>query len=83
MDQKQAVDSNSTAGTNEDQLILDRLAKLKERRNVTPSSTTDESIKSRLQNIKGETPSTSDAEIYSRLAKLKGVPIEVVSTKVI
>ncbi|KAJ8723867.1 hypothetical protein PYW07_007847 [Mythimna separata] len=83
LDPKQPVNSNSGVGTKEDQLILDRLQKLREGRNVTPTSTTttDEDIKSRLQNIKGETPSTSDADIYSRLAKLKGVPLEVVSAK--
>lgn len=80
IDQKQPV-SNSNAGA-KDQLILERLQKLKEGRNAIPSSTTDEDIKNRLQNIKGEIPSTSDSEIYSRLAKLKGMPIEIVTAKV-
>lgn len=85
MDQKEKLpgNSNSAAGTGtEDQLIAERLQKLKEGRNITSTSTTDDDIKSRLQNIKGETPSASDSEIYARLAKLKGVPIEVVSAKV-
>ncbi|KAJ8714077.1 hypothetical protein PYW08_007697 [Mythimna loreyi] len=81
IDPNQLDNSNSNARTKDDQLILDRLQKLKEGRNVTPASTTDEDIKKRLQNIKGETPTTSDAEIYSRLAKLRGVPLEAVSAK--
>lgn len=80
MEQKLPGNSNSSAGT-EDQLISERLQKLKEGRKVTSSSSTDDEIKNRLQNIKGETPSASDAEIYARLAKLKGVPIDVVASK--
>ena len=83
MDPKEPANSDSTAGTGpEDQEISERLQKLKEGRNVTSTSTTDDDIKSRLQSIKGETPSSSDAEIYARLAKLKGVPVQVVTAKV-
>lgn len=64
------------------QEILDRLQKLKENKITSNPLSKDEEIKNRLQNIKGETPTTSDAEIYARLAKLRGVPVEVVNAKV-
>lgn len=64
------------------QEILDRLQKLKENKTTSNPLSKDEEIKNRLQNIKGETPTTSDAEIYARLAKLRGVPVEVVNAKV-
>lgn len=63
------------------QEILDRLQKLKENKTTSNPLSKDEEIKNRLQNIKGETPTTSDAEIYARLAKLRGVPVEVVNAK--
>ncbi|XP_075982706.1 abscission/NoCut checkpoint regulator isoform X2 [Anticarsia gemmatalis] len=62
-----------------DQTISERLQKLKEDRDVP--MTTDEQIKSRLQNIKGEMPSTSDAEIQERLAKLRGMPVISMTSK--
>lgn len=63
------------------QEILERLQKLKENKTTSNPLSKDEEIKNRLQNIKGETPTTSDAEIYARLAKLRGVPVEVVNAK--
>nr|XP_021186358.2 abscission/NoCut checkpoint regulator isoform X1 [Helicoverpa armigera] len=73
--------ANTGVNTNMTDLqILERLKKLKEDSKVTPKST-DEEIKNRLQNIRGEIPTTSDAEIYSRLAKLKGMPVETVAAK--
>ena len=83
MEEKEAGNTKTNSNTNSiDHQILGRLQKLKEGRAKLPAATTDEDIKKRLHNIKGETPSTSDAELHSRLAKLKGVPIEVITSKV-
>ncbi|XP_063387683.1 abscission/NoCut checkpoint regulator [Cydia fagiglandana] len=71
-------DNSSTDSSNKqriqnekDQEIQARLHKLKENEKM---KTSEEEISRRLQNIKGEVPSTSDAELLERLAKLRGVP---------
>lgn len=84
VDAKEPI-SKPTAGKidTKDQHIMERLNKLKEDKSAKPPATTDEEIKNRLQNIKGETPSTSDADIQARLARLRGVPIETITSKVL
>lgn len=75
--------TNKTAASNlntEDDQILERLKKLKEDRSAQPT-TTDDDIRQRLSNIKGEMPSTSDSDIQTRLANLRGVPVEVITAK--
>lgn len=81
-DEQKVTKTDSPGMDTTDRLIAGRLQKLKESRTINSVTTTDEEIKNRLQNIKGEMPSTSDAEIQARLAKLRGVPIETLSSKV-
>ncbi|CAD0203957.1 unnamed protein product [Chrysodeixis includens] len=64
-----------------DQEITARLQKLKEGRDPTPIGVSDETVRNRLQKIKGNMPTSSDAEIQARLAKLRGIPIQISSSK--
>ncbi|XP_047994281.1 abscission/NoCut checkpoint regulator [Leguminivora glycinivorella] len=70
--------SNERVQNEKDQEIQARLLMLKEKEKV---ETSEGEISRRLQNIKGEMPSTSDAELLERLAKLRGVPVATLQTK--
>lgn len=63
--------------------IYDRLQKLKEDNKEHSVNFTTDDIATRLQNLKGEIPSTSDAEIAARLANLKGLPTCEIASKVL
>ncbi|XP_061721864.1 abscission/NoCut checkpoint regulator [Cydia pomonella] len=71
---------NRRIQNDKDQEIQARLQKLKENEKVKAS---EEEISRRLQNIKGEVPTTSDAELLERLAKLRGVPVATLQTKAV
>ncbi|XP_063367656.1 abscission/NoCut checkpoint regulator [Cydia amplana] len=80
-------DNSSTDSSNKQRIqnekyqeIQARLHKLKENEKV---KTSEEEISRRLENIKGEVPSTSDAELLERLAKLRGVPVATLQTKTV
>ncbi|XP_026494238.2 abscission/NoCut checkpoint regulator isoform X1 [Vanessa tameamea] len=70
------VSSNTT-----DQLIYEKLKKLKEGNQENLTKVNNEDIIARLQKLKDDIPSTSTTELEFRLANLKGVPTSAVQSK--
>ncbi|XP_046971176.1 abscission/NoCut checkpoint regulator [Vanessa cardui] len=64
-----------------DQLIYEKLKKLKEGNQENLTKVNNEDIIARLQKLKDDIPSTSTAELELRLANLKGVPASAVQSK--
>ncbi|XP_047536745.1 abscission/NoCut checkpoint regulator isoform X1 [Vanessa atalanta] len=70
------VSSNTT-----DQLIYEKLKKLKGGNQENLTKVNNEDIIARLQKLKADIPSTSTTELEFRLANLKGVPTGAVQSK--
>ncbi|XP_050354043.1 abscission/NoCut checkpoint regulator [Nymphalis io] len=81
-----AITSDSTVNkegseNTTDQLIYEKLKKLKDDKQENLGKIKNEDIIARLQKLKDDIPSTSNAELELRLANLKGVPTSTVQSK--
>lgn len=76
------MNENTEFTSSTEKEIYERLKKLKEDNKEHHANPTKDDIAARLQNLKGEVPTTSDAELAARLANLKGLPTTETPSKV-